>query len=162
MKARFVSESIEFTRGKDPKSAMNIGIRENINSWFDRTFPSFKPRYRINEDLTIDIIHEFEVPDTDIGEFPPYINFHICNGDFMVDYTKLTSLRGCPRIVKGYFSCEGNKLTSLEYFPEKIIGDIFVRDNPGKFTEQEVLEHFPKFPMRRGQKIYSENSYQDE
>ena len=46
--------------------------------------------------------------------------------------------------------------------PERFSGDIFVRDNPGKFTEQDVLDKLKKFPMERGQKIYSEDSYKYE
>jgi len=162
MKARFVSEAIDFERGKDPKAVMGIGTVELIYKWMEKTFPSFMPKYKINDDMSIDILDDFEVPDTEIVKFPEYVNFNNCYGDFHVDYTKLESLRGCPKVVKGFFSCEGNKLESLDGIPEIIYGDIFVRDNPGKFTEQEVLEYFPKFPMRRGQKIYSENSYQDE
>jgi len=162
MKALKIYEKIDFQRGQDPKKSMGIGIAALIDSWFQNLYYGYEeliPPYRINDDGTIDLLESFDVPDRKIGEFPSYINFNICEGDFMLDYTELKSLRGCPKKVEGYFSCEGNRLMSLEGMPETILGDIFVRDNPGKFTMEDVLMHTKDLS---GRKIYSENSHVDE
>lgn len=169
MKALKIYEKIDFQRGQDPKKSMGIGINVAIDSWFLDLFEGYDdhiPEYRINNDGTIDILGHFEVPDKKIHRFPEYINFNICEGDFMVDCCEIHSLRGGPRVVKGYFSCEGNRLMSLEGMPETILGDIFVRDNPGKFTKEDVLMHtkdFSSIPNHFAErKIYSENSHVDE
>jgi hypothetical protein len=162
MKARFVSEAIEFERGKAFKDALKIGIKESVKLWLNKVFDPFEPPfYTINEDGTIDI-DNFEVPDWKLIELPPYINFRVCREDVHVDFCELKTLKGMPKIVRGFFSIEGNKLETLDYFPKKVYGDIFVRDNPGKFTKEDVLEKFPDFPITIGQRIYSENSYLDE
>lgn len=153
-------ESVKFKRGEDPKSSMNIGVREAINKWMDWVFPSFKPRYQINEDLSIRILGDFDAPDAWITLFPPFINFEYCTGDFHIDHCNMESLRGCPKRVDGFFSCEGNRLTSLDGMPEEIYGDIFVRDNPGKFKTKDVYDHVKV--IGKDSKIYSQDQRVDE
>jgi hypothetical protein len=84
------------------------------------------------------------------------------SGEFNVDYCGLISLRGCPGIVDGYFSCESNELTSLDGMPYDVKGDIFVRDNPGKFTKEDVEERIEKADPTWDSRIYAENSRVDE
>ena len=45
------------------------------------------------------------------------------DGDIDCCYSKLTSLYGCPSIVKGDFYCNDNKLRSLEGAPQKVGGN---------------------------------------
>lgn len=164
MKARFVSENVRFERGKKPHVAMDVGIRKNIQEWMSWVYGNFSMEegrdYVINPDYTIDTLLNFEVPDMKIVEFPDYINFRTARLDFMVDYCGLKSLRGCPKRVMGYFSCESNELTTLDYFPEKIQGNIFVRDNPGHFIFDQVLATIGT--LKKYQKIYAEDSHVDE
>jgi hypothetical protein len=45
---------------------------------------------------------------------------------------KLTSLRGSPTIVTGYFDCSANKLASLKHGPTRVMGEYNVSENPLK------------------------------
>ena len=40
--------------------------------------------------------------------------------------------------VNGSFWCNNNQLTSLEGSPEKVGGDFYCYNNPGKFTKEDV------------------------
>ena len=42
---------------------------------------------------------------------------------FSCDDNDLTTLEGCPKIVRGWFTCSSNKLTSLEHSPKIVEGD---------------------------------------
>lgn len=159
MRAKYVFEAISFQRGQDPKVAMGIGQKVVIEEWFEDIFQGYPPEWRFNADGNIDLLENFEGPDKKIHKFPDFIQFGECQGDFMIDCCEMESLRGCPKKVIGYFSCEGNRLRSLEWMPTKILGDIFVRDNPGKFTEEDVLKQTEDIT---GRKIYSENSHTNE
>lgn len=159
MKAKRVIESIDFERGLDPKIAMGIGQKVAIEKWFEDIFEGYPPEWRLNEDGTIDLFENFESPDKKIRIFPDFIQFNECHGDFMIDCCEMESLRGCPKEVIGYFSCEQNNLMTLDGMPEMVFGDIFVRDNPGHFKEIDVLEKTANLSQR---KIYSEDSHVDE
>lgn len=50
-------------------------------------------------------------------------NFYIYHDDFYCYNKKLTSLYGCPKIVKGSFSCYFNKLKSLRHCPTEVYGN---------------------------------------
>jgi len=55
------------------------------------------------------------------------------NGWFDCNDNNLTSLKGCPEIVKGYFDCNDNNLTSLEGCPKKVGGKFYGYWNDKKF-----------------------------
>lgn len=139
-----VRENINFERGLDPKSALGIGSRRAIVDWFD-SFPFYVSRqnYKINEDLSVDINHDFPLSlqgDKELfpnGELPPYINFRT-TGDLDVDDCRLKSLRGFPKQTDGYFSCQMNQLTSLKDGPKEVFGSYYCNGNPGKFSEKDV------------------------
>ena len=164
MKAQIVSENVRFERGRKPQEAMDVGIRRNIREWMNWVYGNFTmiegEDYKINQDYTIDLLGNFEVPDKEIGEFPEYINFRMITGDFMIDYCNMKSLRGCPDKVDGFFSCEGNKLMSLDHMPTNIRDNIFVRDNPGHFIFDQVLAKIGN--LKKYQKIYAEDSHINE
>jgi len=139
-----VRENINFERGLDPKEALGIGSRKAIVDWFN-SFPFFVSRhnYMINDDLSIDVKDEFPLelqgyskgfPN---GELPPYINFN-STGDFDVDDCGLKSLRGFPKKIDGYFSCQMNELNSLAGGPKEVFGSYYCNGNPGKFTEKDI------------------------
>ena len=44
---------------------------------------------------------------------------------FDCSHNNLTSLKGCPKYVGGNFNCSYNKLTNLDYFPRKINGELY-------------------------------------
>ena len=47
----------------------------------------------------------------------PDLSDIIVDGDFIIEYKDLTSLKGCPKIVTGTFDCNSNHITSLEGGP---------------------------------------------
>ena len=51
------------------------------------------------------------------------------NGNLIAFQDNLTSLKGCPKIVTGRFSCSRNLLTSLEFGPEEVHGDYYCYGN---------------------------------
>jgi hypothetical protein len=51
------------------------------------------------------------------------------DGDFECDYKQLTSLEGCPQIVKGDFNCSVNELQSLQYCPQIVEGHFICSSN---------------------------------
>jgi len=50
----------------------------------------------------------------------------------------MTSLRGCPKYVEGYFACDHNKLKTLDGCPERVDGAFHCNVNKTKFTEDYV------------------------
>ncbi|MDP3987250.1 MAG: hypothetical protein Q8P81_03435 [Nanoarchaeota archaeon] len=52
--------------------------------------------------------------------------------DYNCNFNDLVSLKGAPKIIhnNGDFKCTHNKLTSLEYLPEKIGGYVYFEENP--------------------------------
>jgi hypothetical protein len=162
LRAIKIYEALDFERGQNPKEAMGIGVSAAIKSWMESLYFGYGydiPKYRINDDLTIDLFDDFIVPNKKLHKFPDYINFNICHGNFMIDNCEVESLRGCPNRITGFFSCEGNNLQSLDGMPSVVFGDIYVRDNPGKFKESDVLERTQNLS---GRKIYSENTHANE
>ena len=128
-----VRENINFERGINPRTSMDIGLRPKIEEWLKMYFvktsnSTLKSYYEILEDLTIDVFGFFA--STWKGNFPEFIQFNECYGDFQVDNMGLTTLRGCPRKVKGYFSCSRNNLKNLIGGPEYVTGSYSASLNP--------------------------------
>ena len=137
---KLVKESISFTRGNDPKNTLGIGKRYLIEQWLEKWKEDARiQKYIINDDLSIDV-DIFHVFDFKMKNFPEYIQFNKCKGHFSVQRAGFTSLKGCPLVVGGIFSCSENLLTSLEYCP-KFIGDTFYcYDNKKRFTKNDIPE----------------------
>jgi len=58
---------------------------------------------------------------------------------FQINNVGLTTLENCPEEVGGFFGCEWNKLTSLEYSPKIVKESYFIGNNIGKkFTKEDV------------------------
>jgi len=138
MKAQYVFENIEFERGIEPKEAMGIGRRALIEKWIN-SVPDLKNinKYKIDKDLIINVRGDVFLSRRKIIELPEYIQFGKVIGDFWISGNGLISLRGCPRIVTGYFSCTDNNLTSLEGGP-KLASHFLCYNNKKQFTEEEV------------------------
>ncbi len=62
----------------------------------------------------------------------------IVYGNFYCQNIGLESLEGAPEFVNGEFNCSYNKLTSLEGIPKTVGGDFYIRNNPVKFTKQQI------------------------
>lgn len=138
-----VRESISFERQPDPYKSLGIGLREKIHEWlmeyyFNISNATKSSEFRINEDLTIDILDGFFTTDWP-GNFPDYIQFNEVNCNFNIQgdvrrptagRKPMTSLRGCPRIVKGEFNCSRNDLKNLVGGPEEVTGHYSCSLNP--------------------------------
>ena len=137
-----VRENINFQRGLDPKKALNLGTYAKIKEWMDELGVGIRD-FSINDDFYINT--EMDIIATERpelfpgGEFPSYIRFST-SGSFDIDACKLNSLVGCPRRVKGYFSCQQNNLTDLRGFPRWVDQDVYCFGNEVKFTENEIRE----------------------
>lgn len=137
-----VEENLHFERGLDPKKAMGLGTYEKIREWMDEVGVGIK-NFSVKEDFSIDTdmdIIATERPELfPGGEFPSYLKFNT-SGSFDVDACELNSLVGCPRRVKGYFSCQQNNLTTLQGFPRWVDDSVYCFGNEVKFTENEIRE----------------------
>lgn len=85
--------------------------------------------YTINNDYTIDVDGDVFLCDPVLLEFPPFIQFGTVNGCFSCRYSKLLTLRGCPRIVKKSFNCSHNKLEDLKGAPSEVGGSFYCYSN---------------------------------
>lgn len=50
-------------------------------------------------------------------------------GDFTVESCNLQTLKGCPKIIKGHFSCYNNKLVTLEHGPTYVSYSYYCSNN---------------------------------
>jgi len=77
---------------------------------------------RVNDDLTVRALGSFKgqswmMAGTTNDKILP-VTFSSADADFDVNSCGLTSLDGCPRTVKGLFSCWGNYLKTIDGCPE--------------------------------------------
>ena len=159
MRAKLISEHINFEKKRDTLSSLGVGQRKLIKDWLDKM--EIK-NYKINDDFTIDIIKDdVIIPHKGLTELPFYINFRKVDGSFYCYENELTTLRGCPiksfnfscrnnhlyslkwapEYVSNIFSCYCNHLTSLEYLPKHIGGSIYCGDNDVMFTKEQVKKY---------------------
>ena len=144
-----VRENINFERGLDPKEAMGIGKVKLINDWMGQVItidhskaaPIGIKNYKINKDFSIDTdLDVIALERKDLfpgGRFPEYIRFN-SSGSFDIDDCGIVSLEGCPKEVKGYFSCQMNKITDLKGFPKEVRECVYCFGNKAEFTEAEI------------------------
>lgn len=137
-----VRENINFERGMNPKKAMDLGVYAKIKEWMDEVGVGVK-NFKVNDDLTIDTeLNIIGMSRSELfpgGYFPQYIRFNT-SGTFDIDDCGIVSLVGCPKHVFGYFSCQMNKITTLQGFPEKVEGEVYLLSNGVDFTAQEIAE----------------------
>lgn len=137
-----VRENINFERGIDPKKSMGLGIYGKIRLWMDEVGVGIK-NFKVNNDFSIDTEMDIiagEKPELfPNGFFPEYIRFNT-SGSFDIDDSGIISLVGCPKHIKGYFSCQMNNIKTLHGFPEVVSNDVYCMGNAVDFTEQEIRE----------------------
>ena len=119
-KEKKVKESLneKFTEDSDPIYDMNIGIRKKIFDWLEENNIE---TYKINKNLTINV-NEFAYYKNDkkLYEFPDYIKFNICRGNFNITSVGLKTLKGCPKIVESNFYTGFNDIETLEGGPKEV------------------------------------------
>ena len=110
-------------------------------------------KYTINNKGEIDVNTEVNLEYINTKELP--YKFGKVNGNFiMCNADELTSLKNCPNHVTGYVDVSYNKrLKSLDGFPKRVDGDIYVNDCFGDFTQEDVLKVCKIF---KNGKIYTE------
>jgi len=125
-KHKDISLNESFKKSDDKLSSLGLGKIIIIEEWLNKYLDC---EYKINPDLTIDVYGVIMMDNMNIGEFPEYIQFNKADDTFSLTNTKLHTLRGCPREVGTNFYCDSNNLTSLEYAPEKIHGNLYMSRN---------------------------------
>ena len=103
--------------------------------------------YTINDDMSIDVNGSVYLHEKRIDKLP--LQFREVTGNFWCDFNNLTSLKGSPTIVDGFYCsnqitslefgpkvvnnngyyCGNNKLTSFEFFPNQVIGGFHCYSN---------------------------------
>lgn len=98
--------------------------KTEIEIWLEK----FKiTKYKIYDDLTVDVYENVQINDINIQNIP--IMFNKVYGDFICFNLGLTTLKGCPKIVLGSFSCANNNLDNLQYLPLIITKDLYLHNN---------------------------------
>lgn len=105
-------------------SMIMLNNRENITAWLDNMRIQ---NYHILDDLSVNVDGSVYLIAKELIEIP--VQFNHVTEDFYCNDNKLTSLKGCPKIVGGSFYCNDNELTSLLYLPEKIGHDFYCNYN---------------------------------
>jgi Leucine-rich repeat (LRR) protein len=90
---------------------MNILDNIRIKEWLENN--EIKD-YTINDDLTIDVDGDVHLRKKNLTEIP--VQFGFVKGIFDISYNQLTSLKGCPTVLRTLW-CGGNQLTSLKGCP---------------------------------------------
>jgi hypothetical protein len=125
---RLVREFIGFTRGQDPRDAMNTGLQKSIEEWlYDMNIH----KYILSEDEEMFITVQTSVDLTEkiLKKLPDFIKFDAIHGGFYCSNNNLTSLKGMPQFISGGFICNDNLLTNLEFGPKNVEGHYIVNNN---------------------------------
>lgn len=122
-----------------------MNTKEDVKNWLDEHGVK---SYRVNEDLSIDVIGNVNLSKKNFTNIP--VKFNIVKGNFdcshnmlteilfapvKVNYfdcsqNKLVSLKGAPQYVEATFKCNNNKLLSLDHAPQTIELDFNCSYNP--------------------------------
>ncbi len=98
-------------------SSTHAGKVSIIKAWLD---DNGIKNYTINSKGEVDVNGDVILDYKNLTEFPSFIQFGTVKGYFNCSFNNLTSLRGCPRVVKKSFYCHDNNLVSLEGSPEEV------------------------------------------
>ena len=106
-----------------------------IEAWCDKIGVR---KYNINDEGKIDVNRFVNLFKKDFKEIP--YKFGKVKDFFTLQNCKnLTSLKNCPNIVTGNFSCSScSQLDSLEGCPTKVGGDFFCYGCKGSFSKEEI------------------------
>ena len=107
-------------------SKAGVGKMHQIQTWLDEY--GIK-NYTINDRGAVDVDGDVDLSYKDIEEFPPFIQFGVVKGYFSCSNNKLTSLKGSPKKVNGSFYCQNNKLTSIEGSPREVGDGFYCQSN---------------------------------
>lgn len=122
---------------------LGIGEKVQIEKWLKEHNVK---NFTINDDLTIDVNGDLFIED----DLPDFINFNKVYADCTVWHTNVTTLRGVPKYVDGYFTCRRTSIESLEGCPIEI-------GNEFEVTYNKKLKNIDNLPQKVGYitKFYS-------
>ena len=103
-----------------------VGKIHLIQSWLDEHGVE---NYNINNKGEVDVDGNVDLNGCGLTEFPQFIQFGTVKGQFSCAFNHLTTLRGCPPVVKKSFYCNSNELTSLEGAPRAVGKDFYCSAN---------------------------------
>jgi len=127
----------KFTDESDPVQDLGIGIKSLIEKWLaEHKIVS----YTLDKNLFISAEKSVTIHlDDNCTELPRYIKFKTVNNAFYINnYQNLTTLRGCPEKVGGFFSCNNCNLKSLKYSPKKARDFVCWHDNDFRHTHKNI------------------------
>ena len=93
---------------------MKITNKEEIKNWLNKHGIT---NYIINPNGVVDVYGSVHLSMQGLEYIP--IQFGVVDGDFIISFNKLKSLKGSPLWCNN-FNCSHNMLTSLEYAPEEV------------------------------------------
>jgi hypothetical protein len=140
MRAKLISESLDkysFEKKSDPLDSLGVGKKVLISKWLDEMDVEY---YIINDDFTIDTEESVNINNKKLVELPDYIKFNDIYGWFDCANNQLISMRGFPERTEGGVYASDNKITSLEGCTKYIGGSLDLRNNPIKFTKEDILK----------------------
>ncbi len=86
-----------------------------------------KMDHEVHEDGSVTVNGNVDLSKKQLESIP--FLFEEVTKDFWCLHNNLTSLKGAPKTVGGFFRCSDNKLTSLEGAPEKVGGGFYSSEN---------------------------------
>ena len=89
---------------------MMLQSKSEIAAWLDKYNIE---NYTINDDLTVDVAGNVDLYYNKLATIP--IQFGKVTGWFDCSNNKLTSLEGCPSIIRGEFYCDDKFKNDIEY-----------------------------------------------
>ena len=102
------------------------GLTSKQKNWLDNcTYGT----WTINAEELVDVEGNFSCRGENLSDFKG-VRFGNVSGGFTCQYNKLTSLEGAPQNVDGFFICSKNNLTSLEGAPLEVKGNFRCDKNP--------------------------------
>jgi len=99
--------------------------KQDIKNWLDSNKVI---NYTINEDLSVDVKGDVNLYNKSLTAIP--IKFGIVKVYFSCGFNQLTSTEFFPKEVYGGFGCYNNQFKNLDNFPKVITGHISIGKNP--------------------------------
>ena len=112
-----------------------LNDKQEIKEWLDSMDIE---NYTINDNFTVDVDGNVNLSAKKLTNIP--VQFGIVKGYFYCNDNQLTSLQGCPHSINNNFFCSANQLISLEGGPTSVNGDFYCNDN-----QLTTLQGCPKF-----------------
>ncbi len=113
---------MSMSKTQSKKSSQFFTTRVEVEDWL---YEQGIDNYEINEDLLVHVTGNVMIDTSDLEALP--VQFGSIDGDFSLcsfmsqpNDGILKSLLGCPRTVKGQFSCLGNQIESLVGGPKEV------------------------------------------